>query len=350
MRIASRPVVCVVFASVSFVSFVSSVSRASAQQSEVIGVRALGMGGAFTAVADDATASWWNPAGMAGGAFLNALIESGSHHEPPSERTDAGDPLTSWGAGTRSFAVGFPALALSYYRLQVSEMQPLPSTAATAGGRQDGGATEVRLRSTVLTQFGASVGQSLGSHLVVGSTIKLVSAGSASRVQAAATGSLDAAADIDPPGETHAGLDVGAMVTLAAVRIGLMVRNINEIEFSGGGDPFTLARTARAGVAVSTGTRGVIGGATIAVDADVMKTTTAFGEERRLATGGELWTSARTFGVRGGVSVNTIGSKRTALSGGLSAALRKGMYADGEITGGTDQGRKGWGVGLRLTF
>lgn len=29
-----------------------------------IGARAIGMGGAFTAVADDATAMWWNPAGM----------------------------------------------------------------------------------------------------------------------------------------------------------------------------------------------------------------------------------------------------------------------------------------------
>jgi len=28
------------------------------------GTRALGMGGAFSAVADDATAAWWNPAGL----------------------------------------------------------------------------------------------------------------------------------------------------------------------------------------------------------------------------------------------------------------------------------------------
>src|SRR5258705_11587748 len=108
MLIASRPVVCVFF--VSFVFFLSLVSPASAQQADQVGVRALGMGGAFTAVADDATASWWNPAGMAGGAYFNALIESGSHREPPSDRTAAGDPRPALGAGTRSFAVAFPAL------------------------------------------------------------------------------------------------------------------------------------------------------------------------------------------------------------------------------------------------
>jgi long-subunit fatty acid transport protein len=111
---ASRPLVC-------FVSFVAAVllaSRASAQPTDTVGVRASGMGGAFTAVADDATASWWNPAGMAGGAYFNALIEWGAQTEPRSERTAAGDPQSASRANTRSFAVAFPALGLSYYRLR----------------------------------------------------------------------------------------------------------------------------------------------------------------------------------------------------------------------------------------
>ena len=37
---------------------------ALAQPYESLGVRALGMGGAFVAVADDATAAYWNPAGL----------------------------------------------------------------------------------------------------------------------------------------------------------------------------------------------------------------------------------------------------------------------------------------------
>jgi hypothetical protein len=350
MRIASRPSVCLI-AFVSVVTSVSSVSPASAQTTDTIGVRAQGMGGAFTAVADDATASWWNPAGMAGGAYFNALIESGSHSEPPSDRSAGGEPRGAWRADARTFAVAFPALGLSYYRLRVSEIQPQTSTGTTPGVRQEGGAAEVRLRSMVLNQFGTSVGQSLGSHLVLASTFKLVHAGTASAVQPAATGSLDAATGIDPSGETHAGLDVGAMAVFGPARIGVMVRNaFTEPEFGSGADAFTLTRTARLGVAVSSGTRGVIGAATIAVDADLAKTTTVLGDERRLAAGGELWTSGRTLGMRGGASVNTVGDRRTSLSAGLSAALKRGMYADGELTGGTDQGRKGWGVALRLTF
>src|ERR1700704_2735214 len=102
---------------VSLVSFVFMAAPLAAQTTDTIGVRAQGMGGAFTAVADDATASWWNPAGMAGGAYFNALLESGRRQEPSSDRTAAGDPQRASRAETRSFAVAFPALGLSYYRL-----------------------------------------------------------------------------------------------------------------------------------------------------------------------------------------------------------------------------------------
>src|SRR4051812_9554159 len=195
---ASRPVVCAIFSAcvVAFVSLASSVSRASAQPVDSVGVRAQGMGGAFTAVADDATATWWNPAGMAGGAYFNALLEFGTNREPP---TDGDDLILrpAARADTRSLAVAFPSLGLSYYHLRVSDRRPQISTGTAAGVRQEGGAAEVRLRSLVLNQFGASVGQSLGSHLVVATTVKLVYGGAVSQVQPAAGGSLDAATELD---------------------------------------------------------------------------------------------------------------------------------------------------------
>src|SRR3954451_13642097 len=293
----------------SFVSVVCLLALATplgAQTTDVVGVRAQGMAGAFTAVADDATASWWNPAGMAGGGYFNALIETGRHDEPPSDRNSANARRDE----TRSIAVAFPALGLSYYHLRTSEIQPQTSTAASAGGRQEGGATDLRLRSAVLSQFGASVGQSIGSHLVIGSTVKLVTAGAVVQVRPAGTGSLDAAADVDPPTETHAGLDIGAMAALGRMRIGVMVRNVKEPEFGSGPAGFTLSRTARVGVAMSSGTRGVIGAATIAVDGDLLTTPTVLGDERRLAVGGELWTTARTIRLRGGVGRQAFGDRR----------------------------------------
>lgn len=335
---------------VSLVSLVLFSAPVAAQTVDVVGVRAQGMGGAFTAVADDATASWWNPAGVAGGAFFNALIEWGNHNEPSSDRAADGSLVPARRDDVRSLAASFPALALSYYRLRLSEIQPQTSTAAGAVVRQGDGAIGVRLRSATLSQFGASVGQSIGSHLVIATTVKLVHAGAMSDVRAAADGSLDAAASLDPPGETKGGLDAGVMTVFGPVRVGLMVRNLTEPSFGSGVDAFTLSRTARLGMAVSSGTRGVIGAATVAVDADLTRTATIFGDERRLAAGGELWTTSRTFGIRGGAGINTIGAQRASLSGGASVALKKGVYADGEATGGTDQGRRGWSAGLRLTF
>jgi hypothetical protein len=63
-----------------------------------------------------------------------------------------------------------------------------------------------------------------------------------------------------------------------------------------------------------------------------------------------MWTTNRVLGIRGGLSANTIGARRLSPSGGVSAAFRRGTYVDAEVTGGADQGRYGWGVGLRVTF
>src|SRR5499426_1104258 len=133
------------------------VFEAHAQSSDVIGIRAQGMGGAFTAVADDATATWWNPAGLAGGSYFNAVLEYG-HLPNPTDGT------------VKGVAIAFPALGLSYYRLPISEMRPTGSTVGGSAIRQD---------HDTLSELGVTVGQSLGNHFVVGSTLKLMTAGQA---------------------------------------------------------------------------------------------------------------------------------------------------------------------------
>jgi hypothetical protein len=298
-------------ASVSFVTVVSSVRppSASAQPADAVGVRAQGMGGAFTAVADDATATWWNPAGLAGGAYFSSVLEYG-HLPNPTDKT------------VKGVSIAFPALGLSYYRLPISEMRPSGSTGAGVAIRQDQG---------TLSELGVTVGQSLGNHFVVGSTLKLLTAG-----------------------QTRAGLDVGGMVTFGMGRIGLSVRNVTEPTFGEGADALALKRQVRAGCALSTGPRGVIGTGAVAVDADLTTTVTAAGEQRMVAVGGEVWTTRRVLGLRGGVSRNLVGSEETSLSGGASLAFRRQRsltsYVDGQVTGGLDESPRSWSVGLRLTF
>ena len=50
-------------------------SLAAGQGVEAVGMRALGMGGAFVAVADDASATYWNPAGLVTGSVFSAVAE-----------------------------------------------------------------------------------------------------------------------------------------------------------------------------------------------------------------------------------------------------------------------------------
>jgi len=67
-----------------FVCVVSllAAAPASAQIYESVGIRAQGMAGAFVAVADDADATWWNPAGLAGGAYFSGVTEYGTLQDP----------------------------------------------------------------------------------------------------------------------------------------------------------------------------------------------------------------------------------------------------------------------------
>jgi hypothetical protein len=344
MRTAFRSVLS------SLLFMMSSAPLIHAQGNDTVGVRAQGMAGAFTAVADDASATWWNPAGVAGGAYFNAIIESGTQHDPRTDHDPTGGPAGAWRAGNRGISLAFPALGLSYYRLRVSEQRPETPTAAGSGGRQDEGPGLTRLRTLTLDQFGATVGQSLGEHLVVGSTLKLVRGHSATSLESSGTPSLDEADALETDGETHAGLDVGVMANFGPARLGLTIRNLRQPDFGSGPDAITLERQARVGFAVSSGSRGIVGRATVAVDADLTKTTTVLGEEQRVAVGGEVWTSNRVLGVRGGFNASTLGSRRLSASGGVSAAFRRGTYIDASVTGGSDAGRHGWGVGLRVTF
>ena len=281
----------------------------SAQAFESIGIRAQGMGGAYVAVADDATATWWNPAGLATGAYFSALVEYDK-------------PRTPQGASIKGLALGFPALGLSYYRLPINQMRSAGSTGGTPGSREEQGDLSV---------YGVTVGQSLGDHLVLGSTLKLVRAG-----------------------QSHGDLDMGAMARFGAARMGVVVKNIRKPSFDADAGPLELKRHARAGAAVIGRTAGLINEFALAVDADLTRVETRAGDERHVAGGFEVAALGKKLGLRVGAAANTVGERRPSYSGGASVILVAGgylgTYIDAQVTGGADEARRGWGVGLRLTF
>jgi hypothetical protein len=319
---------------------------AAAQLYESVGTRAKGMAGAFVAVADDATATWWNPAGIATGATLSALYERG-------EETQPADPLDQ-GPASRlkpsAIAVAYPALGLSYYRLRISEIAAISPTAPPPGDRQDLGATPPFARTLALQQFGATFGQSAGP-LVLASTLKLVRGG-VTRALAAAHDPLDAADDLDVETETHADLDLGVMVNTGSLRAGFSIRNLRQPSFGSDDDErMELKRKARAGVAFLTASKGgALDALTLAADFDLTKTSTLFGDVRHVATGAEAYFAKRHVGVRGGLQRNSVGEARAAYSYGFSVAPVTGLFLDFARTKGKDETVEGWNAGVRLSF
>lgn len=331
---------------VAFGLLAGTASDISAQTFENVGVRAQGMSGAFVAVADDATASWWNPAGLATGTSLSAVVERGRTTEPVIAPVDGPAARTTF----NTMALAFPALALSYYRLRISEIAPPPTTAGSSEDRQDQRNSGTSVRSVAISQFGTTVGQSLGDHLVIGTTLKLLRAG-AVVVSPDGTDALDDADAAGVARQTRADVDVGAMANFGHVRLGLTVRNMFKPSFGdAGADRLTLGRQVRVGLAVLSVPNGSLKGVTVAADADLTTTTTAVGEVRHVATGVEAWLAKGRLGVRAGASANTVGESRPAVSTGVSVALTRAFHVNASRTMGRDESVTGWSSSVSVSF
>ena len=287
---------------------------ARAQSYESVGIRAQGMAGAFVAVADDATATWWNPAGLATSlSFIDGIVEVGRGGQ--------------WGV-----AFGFPSLGLSYYHLNISQIQPSATTAAGGTSRQDLGAagTGLPVPYTVeFNQFGATVGQSIGDHLVVGDD------------------GQGHECTLGDPGD----FDIGAMASFGPLRAGVNVRNLVSGTFGTGSDALELARQARAGVAVTPPARGPVERLTLSLDVDLTAVPAVAGgpDERHVAGGAEAWMRGRRVAVRGGVGADVEGSGAFGAVG-FSVSPFQRFYVDGAAMWGPTDDRDRWGIDLRVTF
>ena len=257
---------------------------------------------AFVAVADDASAVVWNPAGLVTGPTFNLLLDFAHNvHEPVTTPASGGEAAN--GSATL-FALGTLPIGLTYYRLTATEAVSVADEPAGVGtpDRQD---SQVLVRTLVTSHLGATIQQSLGSHFTLGTTVKLVrgEVGAVVRTASSWEEALETGDGFDRTASTQGDLDIGAMAYAGRFRLGVVVRNVTEPSFGPADDveTRTLARYARAGIAWGNRWTG-ISSTVVAFDADLTRVAAVGGERRDVAGGVEQWLARRRFGVRGGVA------------------------------------------------
>lgn len=262
---------------------------------ESVGSRAQGMGGAFTAVADDPSAPFWNPAGLVTGVPVGATFE-----------------LTRFQTGNRhSFFGGLTSwpLGLSYV-----------------------GQTATFRDSTFKTStFSATVLQTVVEGLVVGANLKYIR-GTIEDAGSHSSGEFD--------------VDLGAMADFQKMRVGLSLKNLLQPEFTNAAGIATRTpRQFRAGLAVLPKD-----GVTLALDLDLDTVGLWDGPRRGIAVGGEARVSTR-LSARGGVRWNFEDDlNRPAVSAGGSFMLRPSAWLDAHYTYSENRRERAFGVALRAGY
>ena len=321
----------------------------AAQGFELVGARPRAMGGAFVAVADDASATWWNPAGLPATLIFDGVADLGALNSIPDRPIE--DAGTAGKQHAALVAAAFPVAALSYTRVHQWRLEPVP-TAGPSGSRQEGGRFPTA-RSLLTQHFGVSLAQSLGDAVVVGMTARLVRGG----VSSAAVGgggigeAFDRAADASRDAAIRGDVDAGVLVRLARVRLGLSARNLTSPTFSGDdGEVWRLGRRVRAGVAlVADADRAGRQLWVIAADADLTRDDQVAGSWRGIGAGVERWLAGRRVAVRGGLEASTAGSARPAATGGVSVAVPGGFFLELAAIAGAER-RRGWGLSAHVMF
>ena len=306
-----------------------------AQVFEMVGVRALGMGGAFVAVADDATANYWNPAG------LTNVLSSGVLETQRIETRFGLDPTLREGTRdhTTFASLAGPTVGLSYYRLRSWQVDRV------TGDGVDGGTT-ASLTSLVTHHAGITLVQPFGPGLAVATVLKAVRGTVAvgSGGGGAPVGALfDQTSELSGRSTTRLDLDAGVMIGVGAVRVALVGRNLREPEFAVSDDAaLNLRRQVRVGLSVRP-----TGSLVIAADADLSIMATAAGPRRNIAVGAEQRLGRLVVRAGGRVNVED-DDPEPAVAFGLSLEVLSGFWVDGQMTGGGDEGDRGWGVSTRV--
>ena len=307
-------------------------SPASAQHVfESVGERALGMGGAFVAVADDATAVHWNPAGLVTGPAAGMTIGWGWFQIGNQDTVPVPGPARRRGNLT---SLGTWPLGLAYGRFETSRLVEGP-----------GGETLAETLQT--SQYSATILQSVTTGLIVGSTLKYVRGHVAEALAegGSARDALGIAADLEGRRRGRFDLDLGVMANIAPLRVGLTLKNLRTPSFGDLRTPEnTLPRLARLGVALLPSD-----GLTLAMDLDLNTVDLRDGLRRMFAVGGEGRVGRRLM-VRAGGRLDLEGAREPVGAVGLSVAFRVGVWLDAHYAQGQHDEQREFGAALRAGF
>ena len=306
---------------------------ASAQQPmESVGGRALGMGGAFVAVADDASATYWNAAGLATGGPAAATI-GWADFRTGNQSGDAAVGQTR----RRSYFSSLGTLPLGLSITRISDTRVTAVTGGTA-----------RTETLATSQYGINLLQTVIQGLVVGANLKFVR-GTVS--EAAATG-LSASSLFSDATETSShtsstfDLDLSVMADLKPVRVGLVMRNVRQPGFTNvAGIATRVPREVRGGVSVTPRA-----GVTLALDMDLDTVDLWDGPRRMIAMGGEYRLNPKLV-ARAGMRWNSKDdTRRMIYTAGTSVRVGKSLWLDAHYTQGDITRDRGFGAALRAGF
>ena len=208
-----------------------------------IGTRSLGMGGAFTAVADDSTTVYWNPAGLANVTQFqlqppSIQVRTDSNldwqdvlNNLPTNDTERMNLLKQLGSGVSSIDVSadFTVVAngLAVFTQPVGRAT-LDASAVSFAGDYPVMGSRATIRGSGLLYTGLSGARRVGSNSSIGVTLKAVRAQSYSETieYTDPTGGTGVVAESEVR-DTGVGMDLGYLLRMSRQSsFGLVVRNL----------------------------------------------------------------------------------------------------------------------------
>ena len=271
---------------------------------QLVGAKATGLAGAFTAVADDTTAFSWNPAGLVHGRLIRAGFYGGASFQ---DRNELIDRLRQELPGEDSVLAGGPSFgfALSFAAFGVAVTRSTETKTLLEGSILSSRALEA-------TDVSMTLVQSLPVDvLTVAANINVIRGTAFEREAPAAMvpvsernarDLIDAATSTEGRSETELGLDAGVLYQPRDwIRMGLMAHNLVEPTFHTTSDATIVrSRHVRLGGAFMKDP-----GWLVAADFDLTSRTSDVAEAmpswRELSLGVEKSWGAQRLAVRGGV-------------------------------------------------